>query len=251
MASDDPTKLLERARDSFRTIDIAWTFACDPVLLSRAAFAGDPGKPSDGALSSDAPSKQRGSREHRNHATTHSERVRVWWRRPGSWRDESAIDSATRNIRVIQDGIFTTYVGALNTVFTNREPRKSPTQPGLAIQADSIETLLPAFPVIEPSILKAHCDLTVIGTATYLERDALRVAAVCNSAAPRTPFLWEGVTTYELAVDRERGILLRYAALVDNKEVATISVESVVLDQAIPDSAFEFDIPAGSEIVSI
>lgn len=51
-------------------------------------------------------------------------------------------------------------------------------------------------------------------------------------------FFWATADEYAFVVDRECGILLRYAYLLDGREVAVSSVDDVMFDQLIPAEVF-------------
>jgi outer membrane lipoprotein-sorting protein len=63
-------------------------------------------------------------------------------------------------------------------------------------------------------------------------------------------FFWEAADKYDLLVDKERGILLRYAAIVKEKAFAVATVNHATFDEPIPDNVFSFT-PESDTIVEI
>jgi hypothetical protein len=106
------------------------------------------------------------------------------------------------------------------------------------------------IPLLDPSPLASGWELTLLDDCAHAGRNTLRVRARWMGAEPR-PLLWEGVNEYEILVDRERGVLLRYAGIVDGEEAGVFSVCSVRFDEAIPDEVFSFEPPEGTRIVLV
>jgi len=58
-----------------------------------------------------------------------------------------------------------------------------------------------------------------------------------------------GANHYELTVDTERGVLLRFAALLDEIIMFSLTVEEIVFDQNLDDGLFRFDVPPETPVV--
>jgi hypothetical protein len=105
-----------------------------------------------------------------------------------------------------------------------------------------VERLVDEQPFLDPSFLLSTHILHVEGSTTHAGREAIRVKAIPRKSketlAPE-PF-WVEADEYELLVDKERGILLRYSAKLDGHEYAADAAESVVFDELIPESVFSF-----------
>jgi hypothetical protein len=85
-------------------------------------------------------------------------------------------------------------------------------------------------------------------------RRAVRVLATRSAAESRAESrlaLWEYVDQYEILVDAERGVLLRYAGIVDGEEAGVFSVRAVHFDEPIADEVFSHQPPKGTRIVRV
>ncbi len=105
-------------------------------------------------------------------------------------------------------------------------------------------------PLLDPAFLLASHEFEPGADVQYLGREALPVRAVPRKGkeVARDPFFWGGADDYELLVDKERGVLLRYAARLREQEVAIAAVEHVVFDAPIPDDVFAFNPPPNTTL---
>lgn len=180
----------------------------------------------------------------------------VWWRKPDCWRDDTELGGQGKNIRIICGNRWSFYSGASQKLFTNTQPdgllpqriqksRHPPTG-----QISQIEEVVNEVPLLDPAFLLASHNLELIADVRFAEREALQVRAVFRKGKEMAhdPCFWGGADDYELLVDKERGILLRYAARLGEQDVAVAAVEHVVFDAAIPDDVFVFIPPPGITI---
>jgi hypothetical protein len=95
------------------------------------------------------------------------------------------------------------------------------------------------FLFIDPSPLLATHELTQLSECAFLNRQAL-----CFRAIPRyrervatDDFFYVG-DHYDVVVDLERGVLLKYAAVKGDMVYAEARVETIAFDQSIDESVF-------------
>lgn len=86
-----------------------------------------------------------------------------------------------------------------------------------------------------------------------LGRRAIRVRATSRVSSGSDPFVFRGqlpvgADGYELLIDRERGVVLRAAALLDGEEFWVCELEQLVFDEEFPPETFVFHPPPGEEI---
>jgi hypothetical protein len=106
-------------------------------------------------------------------------------------------------------------------------------------------------PLLDPWPLFAELDIAVEGATQIAGRDALLVSAV----ARRHPHvggsepLAHGADRHELAIDRERGVLLRTRSFLDGEPFSSVELLAVAFDEPLDDSVFAFEAAAGEEVV--
>lgn len=92
--------------------------------------------------------------------------------------------------------------------------------------------------------------------ASWIGRPALRARATPAPDLGRLHrfelhALGSGATEYELLVDRERGVLLRCAALVDGEEFQINEVTAIAFDENLADELFTFVEPEGVDVIPV
>jgi hypothetical protein len=106
-----------------------------------------------------------------------------------------------------------------------------------------------ALRLLEPSHVLAALRLELAGETEAVGRSALRVVARERDARRETGMLLfqlgYGADAYELLVDRERGVLLRTAALLDREPFAVTEVGDLAFDETFPPETFVFELPEG------
>ena len=107
--------------------------------------------------------------------------------------------------------------------------------------------------LLDPSLLLATFDFEPRGRTEMAGRRALEVMAVPRPADPRRGlggFLARGGDAVVLAVDAERGVVLRSEVRLENRPFALTEIVEVAFDKAFADDLFEFVSPDGSPIRS-
>jgi outer membrane lipoprotein-sorting protein len=128
----------------------------------------------------------------------------------------------------------------------------SPSQGALSNEADvsigsgigqTVEQLL------DPAHLISSFDFELLGTTEHTGRQAFRAIATPRQELPP----WFGAHRepshpHDLIVDRERGLLLRDAALIDGEEYWLAEVLEIAFDESFPPDTFVFIPPAGETV---
>jgi outer membrane lipoprotein-sorting protein len=172
----------------------------------------------------------------------HEERTRFWWVPPNRLREEVESEGPhAAGTTVIDGDLWWTYspdFGAKSNV-------------GLADDEQVHYGGGERFKVLlDPS-----------GFGGALEFDEVKAdgAVLRVRARPRDDFdhihgrfhlhLVTGADSYELVVDRGRGIVLRLASYLDEEELAVTELEEIVFDEDFPEDTFVFVPPPGEEIL--
>lgn len=218
--------LLYTANRRFQNIQMRWQYHYEPAGMEQvqARWAATHAPGSVGVLRSSLEADEASG-------TIHVER-RLWWRKPDCWRGEEQIAGGGKSVSV-RCGADWWMLGSTGTLLTSRTRGARGNPPPL-------EDLIRGVPLLDPSFLLASHDLTPVGETMHAGRAAVRVQATYqkNRDQLHEAFFWATADGYELLVDAEYGILLRYAALLDGREFAVCAVEQVGFDEAIPDAIF-------------
>jgi outer membrane lipoprotein-sorting protein len=102
----------------------------------------------------------------------------------------------------------------------------------------------------DPSLLLGRLDLEPLRHVTVAGRDTILVRATDRHREWHGPGglpHWAGY--HELAVDSERGVLLRCTSFFDGQEFLTHEMTEVAFDERFPDDTFVFTPPPGEEIL--
>jgi hypothetical protein len=214
----DALALLHGAWGSFRTIRAT---ACERVDAEgqRRAWEREAGADPDSGLAELLDSAEPVGHEH----TT-----RFWLEKParlrkessGTWGTELVVRDGPRWLTVDADGLATTT--------------------GSLIFLGELEQLLDPSPLLEALRFQP------LGPDMVAGRPAARLHAVPRERGPGGSVLDQlgsGADAYELAVDAERGILLRVAALVDGEPYSVIELSEVAFDEEFPAGTFAVDPP--------
>ncbi len=89
---------------------------------------------------------------------------------------------------------------------------------------------------LAPQTLVEHFDLKATGRTTVAGRHVIAVRATPRDGAPLS---LRKADEYELAVDAERGVVLRFAALIDGEVASATEVVEIAFDEHLPPSTFE------------
>jgi hypothetical protein len=190
-------------------------------------------------------------------------RCQIWWQKPDCWREEEQVRKGPRPatlIRVICRDKFWLFNSHSKTLHTNvaaqanlphvrAQKRSGSLQHHIHRIEDAVNNVPP---LTDPSFLLAGHDLEPIEYTTHAGREAVRVRALYQPGKEtvRDRFFWEAADEYDLLVDKERGILLRYAAIIKENAFAVAAVKHVTFDEPIPDNVFYFT-PESDTIVQI
>lgn len=170
---------------------------------------------------------------------------RVWWQKPSCWRDEYEIIGHGRIIRVIRGDKKWIFDSMRGVVYTNVAPLQGS---GYAKKKDahlqSIEDMLNEIAIISPSFLISSHELQIEDEIRYLDREAIRVHAIYirGKTICQDKFFWSIADEYEIVVDKERGILLYYAAKFRDQKIAEASVKEVAFDESLSEELFSITV---------
>jgi hypothetical protein len=178
-------------------------------------------------------------------------RNKVWWQKPTCWRSERHHDNELLT-EILCEGSWWTHSSSLNKLITNIEPQEK--SHGIRVRnkrlsegeaVPSLEDNIKDVPIVDPSFLLAIHDLHPKENFMHAGREAVRVRSFSRRGRDYSwePFFWSGADEYELLVDRERGILLRYSASYGGQEYAIAAVEEVFFDEPISQEVFSFTPP--------
>jgi outer membrane lipoprotein-sorting protein len=176
---------------------------------------------------------------------------KVWWQKPTCWRSERHHDNELLT-EILCEGGWWTYSSSLNKLITNIEPQEK--SPGIRVRnkrlsegeaVPSLEDNIKDVPIVDPTFLLAIHDLHPEENVIHAGREAVRVRSFSRKGRDYSlePFFWSGADEYELLVDRERGILLRYSASYGGQEYANAAVEEMIFDEPISHEVFSFTPP--------
>jgi hypothetical protein len=250
-------ELLTHARESFDTIQLEWTAEYNTALLARTVERSVPdfhALVQSGAIARlEAPGSPPGTRES-DQRFRHE--WRLWWRKPSCWRDDIVWENGATAISLVCGASSSSYISLLHTLYTNRRPERLLTRLGSLLgtpqhyQLPTVENRLQQTPLVDPSFFASGWELTVQDDPMHAGRSALRVLATRRGAKSRLA-LWDYVDQYEILVDAERGVLSRYAGIVDGEEAGVFSVRAVHFDEPIADEVFSYQPPKGTRIARV
>jgi outer membrane lipoprotein-sorting protein len=171
----------------------------------------------------------------REPATVETE-MRVWLDRPDRMRVELVRDGA-RNETFVDDG----------------EREWSHTRGSAAFTHPSQKAHRYGFePLFRPHTMLARVQLHPLGEAEWAGRRALHARATTRPGRPDFTFeLPPGAESFDLLIDRERGVILRLAAFLAGDEFHTLEVGEIAFDETLPAETFRFDPPEGVEVVDV
>lgn len=217
--------LLYTARERYTKIRVAWQYSYDVDAMNLLVARWTQQQPTGSVMTLQSSSPSAATAER------YTLQRRVWWQKPDCWRDENG-------------GLIIILCNGRAAYFDiNAEPDDPLTQ---QIQAQmnnqplDIEDRVDDIPLLDPAFLLASHALEPLHETTHAGRKAVVVRATYRKGKSRAyePMFWTTADSYQLTVDRERGILLRYAAILDDEEFAVASVDAVVFDGPIDASVF-------------
>ncbi len=251
----DIRELLVHAPASFSTIDLECAVETRSDLFKRALQRAIPDfadRVAEGSITMLEAHHSQSSSGRENPQSGYE--WRVWWRKPSCWRDDIIWETGATAVSIVCHALSSTYVSPLGSLYTNQQS----TSPFARLSSlfgmrgdytlPTVANRLEPIPLIDPSFFAQGWALTMLDQVSYADRTALRLTAARVDAI-YPPCLWEGVDDYELLVDRERGILLRCAGMIDGEAANVFSVRSVRFDEPISDDIFSHQPPAGTKLI--
>ena len=107
--------------------------------------------------------------------------------------------------------------------------------------------------LLDPTPLITAFDFDEISQITQLDRDVTKARITLRDQNLLQPGLLQelglGAGHYELSVDAERGVLLRFAAIIDDVTMFSLTVEEIAFDQNLDDGLFRFEVPPDTPVV--
>lgn len=242
MERRDLLELLYTARERYTSLQVAWQYHYDDDAMKRVLERWSAQQPpgSTAAVHAEAASAPPAQRR----STTL--RRRVWWQKPGCWRDEMDTTTGGSMQTILCDDQWWSFLSGTGTLYTNVTPLDQWKRLGLhdvrTATPPTLESRIDDVPLLDPSFLLASHALEPLETVQHVGRKAVRVRATYRKGKDRLyeSIFWATADEYELWVDAEYGILLRYSATLAGHEFAVASVDHVVFNAAIPDDVFTF-----------
>lgn len=219
----DLIALLYTARESFNTVHVRWRYTVDPdamnSLMQRLADQQPPGSTATLTATSQTQHTE----------TTSRFDLRLWWRKPGCWRDENQGSGYILGTILCDGRAFS---------FDPHTQRWQPSTSNVVL-----EDRLDDVPLLDPSFLLTSHDLRPLAETVHTGREAVQVQAIYRKGKSRIyePVFWTTADEYALLVDKERGVLLRYAAKLNGQEVAVAAVDHIEFDEPVADAVFSPD----------
>lgn len=104
--------------------------------------------------------------------------------------------------------------------------------------------------LLDPAGLIGACSFELLGRVSLAGREAILLRATPLEEVEPFAFyhLGLGGDAYELAVDAERGVLLRYVALLEGREFDRLEVQEVAFDEELPAGTFTLTLPPGERV---
>lgn len=228
--------LLYTARDSFTSVEVVWEYEYDEKAMSVALERWSSQQP----FGSVTTLKSTGSETSAAFSVTTILR-QVWWKKPACWRDE--IGTKSKIITIICNGIQSTFTlesDALDVITESSSEEHSQMRELYSSTPPNIEDRLDDISLLDPSFLLASHTLSPLQEMAYLGRDVIKVRATHRKGRSRIygSLFWGIADEYEILIDKEHGILLRYAAKLAEQEFAVASVKYIIFDKSLPEHVF-------------
>lgn len=121
---------------------------------------------------------------------------------------------------------------------------------GFSFSEDDSRVLIgiPHIELLDPWLLVSDLDLEVCGSGAYLGREAIEArASVREERVPYRSRVMSGADEFELAVDLERGVLLRLAALLEGVAFEIKELTELVFDEDLDPELFHLQPPPERE----
>lgn len=234
----DLVDLLYTAHGRFKRIQLSWTYTYDEAVLRALLENSNAQVLSRRAASpSDVPDDPKES-------VIKTIKRRVWWQRPGCWREEQSGSENEQSVTIICDAQSWQYSTKYKILFTNTGGRQDHSFADYEIErtssTPSIEDVSEHIQLLDPSFLLVSHALEVVGETFHAGRAGIAVRGkyLKHRVLLFEDFFWATADEYAFIVDKEYGILLRYAYIQNGHEIAVSSVDDVIFDQPIPAEVF-------------
>ena len=211
MERRDLVDLLYTAHRRFQSIQLEWTYTYEEAVLRQLL------ENSSGQLLTRVASSPSDIPDHQQTNATKIIRRRIWWQRPGCWREEQWGDENEQSVSIICDGKSWQYSTKYKVLFTNMRGAQDQSFASYEIQrtasAPSTEDVSEHIQLLDPSFLLASHKLEVVGETVHAGRESVVVRGeyLKHRELLFEGFFWGTADEYAFIVDREYGILLRYA----------------------------------------
>jgi hypothetical protein len=226
----DLLELLYNAHHRFQTIHIAWHYRYDVAAMLTVQERYAEREPGFSPLTSRSTVVESPLISETRH--------QLWWRKPDAWRLEWTMQERMTIQTRFRNDFWTRSSTEGQVVHHNNETVRH--------TFSDVEDLVQYVQLLSPAFLLASHDLQIEGKSIHAGRQVIQVRAIYEKYKSflHEDFFWASADEYRLLVDAETGILIRYAAIFEEKEFAVTSVDSATFDQPIPDAMFEA--PTGS-----
>lgn len=239
MTLDRLVALLYTAHQNFTSIELDWRYRYIPAVMDVAQQRWLDMNPrgSVAMLTSTVP-----------HSTPTAEvevQRQLWYQKPDCWREEEHTADHHRRLTILCENRWWSFTSRHKVLYTNVSPKDAPANSRGHVehgQPPDIQDVLLNVPLLDPSFLLVSHALEILGTQHHAGREAIQVRATYQKRQEylHEAFFWATANAYHLLVDKEYGILLRYAAQLNGMEYAISDVERVVFDAPIPPKTFVF-----------
>jgi outer membrane lipoprotein-sorting protein len=160
--------------------------------------------------------------------------IRLWFEQPNRFREERT-----------ENGHEMLLVGDGARWWTSSPEWATVVQEGDGwAQADASSRML-----LDPALLISDLALEIRGRTQAAGREAVAIDATPRHPLHHSPPLPWGATGHELAVDAERGVLLRVASSLDGVVFDALDVTEIAFDETLDERLFRYEPPPGEEVL--
>ncbi|MEO8620135.1 MAG: hypothetical protein ABI625_03645 [bacterium] len=122
----------------------------------------------------------------------------------------------------------------------------------------SVQSRLILFPLLNPSLAASDWVFETVGDERWHDhvmarrvRATRRRTGAVPDGESRPSGYWLGVDEYERLVDDDLQILIRLTGIADGKEVASVSLNDVQVDEPLSAGIFSFIAPPGTRVTYV
>lgn len=164
----------------------------------------------------------------------------IWWQKPDRWRQDVLYENGSFSRLFYQGGRWCS-ISNISIQANSSDWRGWPADKAKLEEYEvPLRQLVESHPLLDPAFLLTSYTLRILGSAEALGRAVLNVETRLrqDSLWPADPF-WTSADRYLIQVDQERGVLLRYAAEVEDDIYAIAEVQKIDFDQPVTANMFE------------